>query len=160
MNELDKIRNKKLTIDIGTKLFKLTKHKEKICLVSLAKEKEQEDDLFYFLCTCYGYMYFGDRRSEFFDNRKVDTKDLYSKFDMIILLDGERNCKKKDVKLSVIDMKTLKMTFQTDSIFTNEICDFLKLHFLREFYERLPQGEKTKNGLQYKTKKKYKYLFE
>ena len=159
MNNIDKMRHDKLSFEISSKILKLTKHKKRICTYALVSENEQENDLFYYLCTQYGYILINDKIADFYDNRKTKLEDIRNKYDMIIFLDGERHCKKKDVKLSIIDTNTIKLTFQSDGLFTNEKCSFLALSLLNEIYERLPK-EEVKNGIGYRVKSKYKYLIK
>ena len=160
MNIIEKIKYNRLSFEISSKLLMLTRNKRKICAFALKQKNNQENDLFYYLCTQYGYILINDKIIDFYDDSQKTLEDLYKEYDMVIILDGKRYCKETTVKLSILDINTLKLTFYTNSTFNNETCEFLSLSLLDEIYEKIPKEERVKNNIHFRVKQKYKYLIK
>ena len=116
----DTVRLKQLGHDIGLELLKFAKGKEKICMFGLIKDKMDVDDLFFHLCYLHNTMSIGYNHVCFaFDDRDTKFEDIYDDYDMFLIVDGVRHAEKNDIKFSVVDKKTVKLTYYTTDIFDN-----------------------------------------
>jgi len=92
--------------------LKLTKHKNSICIYSILNE---DNDKMYFFFFTNAIDYINDKVVHFINKRKLN--DGTNKYDFVILYEGVEYAKKNDIKLTIVDVNTVKITFYITSSF-------------------------------------------
>jgi len=135
MFDIENERMQLIANKIIVKLMKMAKHKKHICIYPLLNEENNDNDKMYFHFYTNAIDCIGEKNVVFFDREMIKEKNtLLKKYDLIILYEGIENHKKNDIRLSIINTNTLKITFYVKDKF--EYNENYCVYFNKEIFNK------------------------